>query len=87
MGKKRVARATELRPDLIILDVVMPRMDGLGAAQAINKLPTTVPIVLNPFCGTPEVKLAANRLGTCKVVDKTKPGSLISVVEKLLSAA
>jgi DNA-binding NarL/FixJ family response regulator len=86
-GKEAVARATELRPDLIILDLVMPRMDGLSAAQAINKLLPTVPIVLNTFYGTPEVKLAANKLGTCRVVDKAKPGALISAIEELLSAA
>jgi response regulator NasT len=86
-GKEAVARATELRPDLVILDVVMPRMDGLSAAQAISKLLPTVPIVLNTFYGTAEVELAAKKLGICRVVDKTKPGALISAVEELLSAA
>jgi len=35
-GKEAVARATKLRPDVIVLDLVMPRMDGLSAAQACS---------------------------------------------------
>ena len=86
-GKEAVARATELRPDLIILDLVMPRMDGLCAAQAIRKVLPKVPIVLNTLYGTVEVELAANKYGIGKVVDKEKPRALISAVEELLNAA
>jgi CheY-like chemotaxis protein len=86
-GKEAVARATELRPDLTILDLVMPRMDGLSAAQAISKLLPTVPIVLHTLYGTAEVERAANKYGIRRIVDKTKPGALISAVEELLSAS
>jgi DNA-binding NarL/FixJ family response regulator len=86
-GKEAVARATELRPDVIVLDLVMPHMDGLRAAQAIRKALPTVPIVLNTFYRTAEVELEAPKYGIQKVVDKTTPGTLLSVVEELLSAA
>jgi DNA-binding NarL/FixJ family response regulator len=86
-GKEAVARATELSPDLIILDLVMPRMDGLSAAQEIRKVLPTVPIVLHTLYGTAEVELNANKFGIHNVVDKDKPRALVSVVEELLSAA
>ena len=44
-GKEAVVRATKLRPDLIVMDFAMPRMDGLTAAQEIHKLLPTVPRV------------------------------------------
>ncbi len=34
-GEQAVAMATELRPDLVILDVKMPRLDGIAAAEQI----------------------------------------------------
>jgi DNA-binding NarL/FixJ family response regulator len=86
-GKDAVARAIELRPDVIILDLVMPRMDGLSAAQAIRKVLPTVPIVLNTLYKSAEVELVANKYGIGKVVDKEKTSALISAVEELLNAA
>jgi two-component system, NarL family, response regulator NreC len=85
-GKEAVARATELRPDLIVMDFAMPRMDGLTAAQEIRKLLPTVPIVLHTLYGTAEVEQAANKHGILRIADKTKPGALLSAVEELLSA-
>ena len=72
-GKDVVTRATELRPDLIILDYAMPRLDGLSAAKEIHRLPPTVPIVLHTLYASIELDLAASKYGIRKVVDKTKP--------------
>ena len=85
-GKEAVARATELRPDLIVMDFAMPRMDGLRAAQESRKLLPTVPIVLHTLYGTAEVERAASKHGILRIADKTKPGALLSAVEELLSA-
>ena len=84
-GKEAVAKATELRPDLIVLDLAMPRMDGLRAAQEISKRLPEIPIVLHTLYGTTEVELAANKYGIRRVVGKAKAGALISAVEELLS--
>ena len=37
-GEEAVKLAEELRPDLVILDIKMPIMDGLAAAEAIGGL-------------------------------------------------
>jgi CheY-like chemotaxis protein len=84
-GKEAVARATDLRPDLIILDYAMPRLDGLSAAKDIHKLLPTVPIVLHTLYASTELDLAARTYGIRKVVDKTKSGALISAVEELVA--
>ena len=36
-GSEAVALATDLRPDVVLMDISMPVMDGIEAAQAIRK--------------------------------------------------
>jgi len=40
-GKEAVRKAKELKPDLILLDIVLPKMDGFEALQKIKKDPET----------------------------------------------
>ena len=46
-GKEALARFPELAPDLVLLDVMMPGMDGLATLEALRRLPeaATVPVV------------------------------------------
>jgi two-component system response regulator EvgA len=46
-GLDAVERAPEINPDLIILDVSMPRMHGLDAARKLHDIHPHVPIILN----------------------------------------
>ena len=46
-GREAVAKATEFHPDVVILDVAMPEMNGLEAARQIRTVvPTTRILVL-----------------------------------------
>ena len=40
-GEEALARASALRPDLVLLDVMMPRIDGFEVAQRLRKNPQT----------------------------------------------
>ena len=62
-GEHAVAAIAAYRPDVVLLDVRMPRLDGLGVLRALagrGALPPT--IVLTTF-GEPEIVLAAARAG------------------------
>jgi CheY-like chemotaxis protein len=43
-GKEGVEKAASYLPDLIIMDISLPKMDGLEAASLIRKNPNTRPI-------------------------------------------
>ena len=47
-GVEAVARAQSERPDLILLDVVMPELDGFGALEAIRRDEATrqIPVIM-----------------------------------------
>lgn len=44
-GAEAIAKAKELKPDLIVLDVSMPVMNGFEAAKILRKLLPSVPVV------------------------------------------
>ena len=45
-GAEAVGYFTQIRPDVVILDVEMPTMDGVDAAAAIRSMDATVPIIM-----------------------------------------
>jgi DNA-binding NarL/FixJ family response regulator len=45
-GLDAIEKARELHPDLIILDMSMPRMNGLQAARILRQMMSDVPIIL-----------------------------------------
>jgi DNA-binding NarL/FixJ family response regulator len=45
-GLDAIEKALELQPDLIILDMSMPRMNGLQAARILKTMMSEVPIIL-----------------------------------------
>lgn len=82
-GKEAVTKARELRPGIIILDLVMPQMDGLEAAREITKLLPAVPIVLHTLYPSSQIDVEAKKNGIQRVVGKADRGALVSVVREL----
>lgn len=71
-GREAVEKASELRPDLIVLDLSMPVMHGLEAAPLLTKILPVVWIILFSNHEGPEVQRLARDAGIHAVVHKSK---------------
>lgn len=84
-GAEAVAKVRELHPDLIILDLSMPVINGFEAAREINKIQPEIPILLYTLTDLPEVRKEAAASGIRAVVSKEAGiGFLLEVMESAL---
>lgn len=83
-GVQAVAKAQESKPDLVILDLVMPRADGLTAAREISRLFPEVPILMHTLYSSLEVEVEAGFVGVRRVLPKSESKILISAVQEVL---
>ncbi|GLH95309.1 response regulator [Phytohabitans aurantiacus] len=74
-GEAAVARALELKPDLVLMDVRMPRLDGVAATERIcATLPATRVLVITTF-DLDEYAYAALRAGASGFLVKDAPAA------------
>jgi DNA-binding NarL/FixJ family response regulator len=85
-GKEAIEKAKELRPDLVILDITMPVLNGFDAAREILKiLPKTLIIMLSTHL-TNQLVAQAKSSGAKGYVTKTQAGgTLLKAVDALLN--
>jgi two-component system response regulator NreC len=87
-GRQAVTKARELNPDLIILDLTMPEMNGLEAARQIRNSSPDAKIVIFSMHESPQVRKESRDAGANAFVSKSALGDeLSSVSKKLLMAS
>ena len=70
-GAEAIQKAGELKPDLVIMDIVMPEMDGLAALRMLQaKQPETRVVMLSSVGGTAPAAEEAFQLGALQVLSK-----------------
>jgi len=80
-GRDGIEKAQQLKPDLVVLDLSMPVMNGFEAARALQTLMPRVPIVLYTSYGFPTLVQEASAAGVSAVVSKEEP--LDALIKKL----
>jgi len=80
-GMQAVEQAQALKPDLIILDLAMPHLNGLQAAQRISNLLPGVPMLLNTLYDRQVVHDDAIRQGIALVIPKSDVNALIAAIK------
>lgn len=86
-GRALIQMACELRPDVIILDIAMPQLNGLDAAIRIKDLLPSTKLVFLTMNMSPEVAAEAFRRGASAYVVKSSAAEeLILAVRRALKS-
>jgi two-component system, NarL family, nitrate/nitrite response regulator NarL len=76
-GREAVEKTKELRPDVVILDVWMPVLNGFEAAQMIREMSPKTPILFFTIDHRKEYLDEARRIGMCSFVAKGEDGPVL----------
>lgn len=84
-GKEGIEAARQIKPDVIILDLSMPVMNGLEAAPKLRQIVPKTPIILFSLHGDSVSKTQAAQAGVSQVLPKTAPiSTLIDKAHELM---
>jgi two-component system response regulator NreC len=70
-GFEGVEKGLELLPDAIILDLSMPRINGLQAALMLHEMAPQIPIILFTIYNGAVIERLAHNVGVASVISKT----------------
>jgi len=84
-GRELLRMAAELKPDVVIVDVAMPQLNGLDAGEQIKRLTPSVKVIFLTMNLDPEVAAEAFRRGASGYVVKNSAAEeLVSAIRRVL---
>ena len=86
-GEAGVAKALEIRPDLILMDIQLPKISGMEATRRLRADPTTAntPIVtITSFALSGDEQKAKEAGATAYLAKPYSPRDLMALIRKLL---
>jgi DNA-binding NarL/FixJ family response regulator len=84
-GQEAIDQAMVLTPDIIVLDLVMPVMDGLQAACRMVVIAPKVPPVMLTMFASDQLRTEASEVGVQSVISKSQSASLVETIDVLLT--
>jgi DNA-binding NtrC family response regulator len=69
-GKQGLELFRRERPDVVVLDLKMPEMDGLTVLKALRRIDSQQPVIVLTGAGTPEMEQQVYALGVTEFVEK-----------------
>ncbi len=80
-GVGGVEKFAELKPDLVLIDLALPDINGMEVARRISAMGNTVPLILFTVLDVDGLKAAAGQAGISQVVSKAQVWDLIRSIE------
>lgn len=83
-GKEAVERVVQLKPDVVVMDLMMPVLDGVGATQRIKeRLPETKVLILTSYGTSADMSRAVKAGASGALVKDTPNDELIDSIRKI----
>ena len=83
-GREAIERAEQCKPDLVVMDLSMPVMNGLDAARAIKRVLPDVPVIMFSNYSDKFSEEEARSAGISAMVSKTESVSVLVAKARLL---
>ena len=84
-GQEAIARAAELKPDLVLMDIEMPRLDGISATRWIRRrMPKTRVVVMTALTGDEYAQRALKAGAEACVPKFSHAGDLLEAIENVV---
>ena len=83
-GLEGIDRAKESEPSLVILDLKMPDIDGIGVLKEIKNINSSIPVIMITAHGTIDTAIEAMKIGATDYI--TKPFKLEEIKIKVKQA-
>lgn len=83
-GLDAVHKSEELRPDLVILDIHLPKMNGLMAARLIRKVSPKTRVLFLSSCESTDIMQEALRVGDGFVVKVNAARDLLPIIGSVI---
>jgi DNA-binding NarL/FixJ family response regulator len=80
-GRSGIAKFQELKPDLVLIDLAMPDINGIEAAKRMSSLNSRVPLILFTVLDLQGLEKAASEAGIWAIVSKAQAWNLIETIE------
>jgi two-component system chemotaxis response regulator CheY len=84
-GTAGVKKFHELKPDLVLLDLAMPDIDGIEAARQMHAINPSVPLILFTLLDPWGLESAARKAGIIRVVSKSEGWQLMKSIGEVLA--
>jgi DNA-binding NarL/FixJ family response regulator len=85
-GEQAIEFTRELKPDLVILDITMPRMSGLEASSRMRKLGVTIPVLIFTTHDSPRLATEVRDAGAQGYVLKSQTVRyLVQAIDTILA--
>ena len=85
-GEAAVALVQATKPDLVVLDLSMPLLNGLEAARQVRAIAPATGMVLFTNYASPELTTLARSVGISAVISKDSTDVVIHLIEALRKA-
>jgi CheY-like chemotaxis protein len=84
-GRSGIRKFQKLKPDLVLIDLAMPDINGIEAAKRMSMLNPRVPLILFTVLDLQGLERPAREAGISAIVSKAQAWNLINSIETVTS--
>lgn len=87
-GVEAIEQYKRLQPDIVLMDITMPKMDGIQALQEIIKIDSQAKVIMCSALGQQKLIIQSIQLGAKDFIVKPfKPERIVGAIKKALNMA